>query len=97
MTAIATAEGIRYQGSIAELAGQPVVDLAPCKCHKCHYVPAGNRSRFSAVVLDEYNERVELEHVRPESVPAPAPQRVETSSGLWFHQAGAEPVFFPNA
>ena len=96
MTAVEISEGIRYQGSIAELAGCPVVDLAPCRCDKCHYTPAGDRSRFSAVVLDD-GDRIGLDHVRPESVPAPAPQRVETSAGLWYHQAGARPVFFPSA
>lgn len=96
MATIEVSENVRYQGSIAELAGCPVVSLVPCKCHRCHYTPAGDRSRFSAVVLDEYNERVELEHVRPESVPAPAPRAMEVPGGVWFYQAGARPLFVPN-
>lgn len=96
MTAVFISEGIRYQGSIAELVGRPVVDLAACRCHKCAPIPAGDRSRFSAIVLDEYNERVGLDHVRPESVPAPAPVVLQLPSGTWFSQAGARPMFIPN-
>jgi hypothetical protein len=96
MATIEIAENVRYSGSIAELVGRPVVELVPCRCEKCHYTPAGDRSRYSAVVLDEYNERVRLDHVRPESVPAPAPRSMEVAGGIWFYQAGARPAFIPN-
>lgn len=96
MATIEVSENVRYQGSIAELAGCPVVSLVPCECHRCARFLPGDRAHYSAVVLDERGERVRLEHVRPESVPAPAPRSMEVPGGVWFYQAGARPLFVPN-